>query len=234
MLVGTFFALDLSLRPYVLKIMVNKINTISPDVAINELFWPAFWYLFLSFAVSINFRIGDYVWLNLNHPLKQKIGNALMERMMHHSQSLFNNNFSGNLATKIKDVMSAVPDLVKTIIENFYGRLLSVFIATFTLYLVHPKFAVILFLWSFVFIAGATLISVKAKILSDDAAEKSSQMVGGFVDTLGNILSVRLFSASSFELNRVNQAIDVYVKAAKKRDWYLIGVFAFQGFSFVL
>lgn len=118
--VAFIWAIDLSLRPYILKIIFDKIPTLTPATAVQGLSPLFSLYIFMMVLITIVFRCYDYIWLKLNPFLKRHIGDKLMKRMMNHSQMLFQNHFAGSLSNKIKDVMSGIPDLVKTIINDFF------------------------------------------------------------------------------------------------------------------
>ena len=112
-LVALTWAIDLSLSPYLLKVIIDRLPGLLPTQAYDALLGPALFYVAMSFIINIMFRFYDYVWINLNHPLKRHVGFLLMDRMMAHSHQLYQNHFAGSLATKIKDVMSSIPDFFK-------------------------------------------------------------------------------------------------------------------------
>ena len=140
--IAFIWAIDLSLRPYILKIIFDKIPTLTPAAAVTELSALFTFYLSMSILITFVFRFYDYTWLKLNPSLKRHIGDALMEGMMDHSQTLFQNHFAGSLSNKIKDVMSGVPDLLRTCINDFFARFLAFFIAVFTVWTISATFAV--------------------------------------------------------------------------------------------
>ncbi len=233
LLVAIVWAVDLSLRPYLLKIITDQINKFSAVDAIKSLQTPIICYLLLSFAMILMFRLYDYLWLNLNPRLKRYTGNILMEKMMNHSLSTYQDNLSGNLATKIKDVMSGIPDLLRIVYAEFLPKILAIFFAIITAYTVDYKFALLLFVWISIFIAGSLLFIKKARKLCEYAADIRSQVVGQMVDILSNMLSIRLFAGKKYELNNFNVYLDKYVQADQRRDWWFLFIFAFQGFSFI-
>lgn len=233
-LVAVIWALDLNFRPFILKVMLDRLSVISHDMAVSQLLGPCALYIGLSLLVVLIFRFQDYIWLNINPGLKRHLGDVLMKRMMLHSQSFFHDHFSGSLGAKIKDVMSGVPDLLKIIIDRFFAQSLALVIAVLTTWTINYKFALSLSIWVFVYISGSILLSKRAKILSQAASEVRSTVVGRIVDILGNMMNVRFFAGSVFESKRLRVDLDKYVAADRKRDWYFLGMFAFQGLSFVV
>ena len=100
--VAILWAMDLSLRPYVLKMIIDKLPNLTSENIVGELSGLIFFYVLLSLIVVITFRFSDFIWLRLNPPLKREIGDLLMKKMMEHSLTAFQSQFSGNLANKIK------------------------------------------------------------------------------------------------------------------------------------
>lgn len=234
LIMGVIWAIDLSLRPYILKTIIDKIHNFSGHGAVSLLMIPASLYIGSSLLKFIVFRVFDFIWINLNGPLKRSIGEKLMERMMLHSQTLLQENFSGALGAKIKDVMSGIPDLVKLTIINFISHILALLIAAFTAWQVSPKFAFALIIWVLFFMVGSLLFSRRATYLSEVSDEVRSKVMGNIIDVLSNMANVRLFSQKSFESTQLKNSLDSYVTANQKRDWYFFGMFTYQGLSFIL
>ena len=72
-IVGIVWAIDLSFRPYLVKVMLNSIVDIDPSQAYAVLTKPAIFYVFMSALVTIIFRFYEYIWLKLNSPLRKSI-----------------------------------------------------------------------------------------------------------------------------------------------------------------
>lgn len=233
-MIGIMWAVDLSLRPYILKIIIDKIPTLTSETAVDALISPIIFYLSMTLLIVVVFRFYDFVWLNLNPPLKRHIGDTLMKRMMNHSLTMFQNHFAGSLANKIKDVMSGIPDLLKVSISQFFTNFLGLVIAIFTVWTINYKFSALLVGWIIIFIVGSAFFSKRAQKLCDVAAEVRSSVIGQIVDSLSNISSIHLFSAKETESKILKRYFDKYVAADQKRDWWFLGMFAFQGLSFVI
>lgn len=233
-IIAIIWAINLSLRPYILKVMIDRIPHATVDNVIQILIGPVTFYLAMSLLIVIVFRVYNYVWLKLNPPLKRHIGDVLMKRMMNHSLILFQNHFAGNLANKIKEVMSGVPDVIKVSIDQFFSGALSIIIAILIVSTINYKFSILLAVWTVIFIGGSFFFTKRARQLCLQAAEVRSRVVGQLVDILSNITSVLLFSAKQTESKALKSYLDQYVAADQKRDWYFLKMFAFQGLSFVI
>lgn len=110
---------------------------------------------------------------------------------MNHSVSLFQNQLSGSVSSKIKEVMSGVPDLVGLVIDGFLGSIFRVFIAVAMVWHIHCTVSFLMAAWIGVSIVGTILASGEAKILFRKAAEVRASVLGRMVDFFSNILSVQ-------------------------------------------
>jgi len=232
--IGTILAIDVSLRPYLLKILLNRMSCLNPEQAYAVLFWPALIYILLSAFIVFIFRIYDFIWLNLNSPLKKHVGLQLIKQMMEHSYHFYQNQFAGNVGNKIKDVMSGVPDILKMSIMDCFSHGLCFLIAIITLWTVNEQFATLFSIWLLIFITGSQKLAIKAKKLRYASAEIRSVVVGSIIDILTNVMNIRLFANQEQECAKLTKVLDAYVKADQQRDWYFLKVFAFQGSSFVI
>lgn len=233
-LLNIFIALDNSVRPYIFKILIDRLNGLSPENAGTVLLAPVLLYIFISVLIVIDWRLQDYVWLKLNPPLKRHLGLTLMDKMTRHSQSLFHDHFAGALGNRVKDVMSSVPDLIKLIITHFFTQFLTILFAIFTVWTIHYQFALLLTGWIMVFVLSSYMLSKRAQKLSMAAAEVRTYVVGQIVDVLSNIISIHLFSTRRYESEKLRKHLDVYVKTDQKRDWFFLKMNALLGSSFVV
>lgn len=159
------WAIHLSLGPYTLKLIIDSLSGLLLSEAYDALLGPGLFYLVIALLFFMANRFSDYVWLHINPFLKRHIGLILMERLMQHAHSLFQDTFSGSLGNKVRDVMSRVPYLLKMVIDRFFGNGLAFLIAAGTVWTVNAKFSMALSLWVVIFIGASLLFSKKAHFL---------------------------------------------------------------------
>src|SRR5436190_803456 len=112
--VAIVWAVDLSLRPYLLKIMLNKVANTSEQQIGVALLIPAAGYLLMAFLMSSMFRMHDYfVQCKMMPHLRQKISNYYMCYLLGHSHHYYQNNFSGSLTNKINDIVNTLPETLQ-------------------------------------------------------------------------------------------------------------------------
>lgn len=232
--VALIWASDISLRPYLLKVLLDRVVSVASSGHYETLWVPAFFYLGISVLMIIAFRFYDYLWLTINSPLKRHIGRALMDRMMLHAHSLYQSHFSGSISNKINDVIDSIPDLLKNLIDHFFSNLLAVVIAIGTVWTVNSKFSMALGIWVCLFVFINVKLFPRAKLLSENSAENRSKIMGLIVDIISNMMSVRLFVGHSKELEHFTTHFDKRVVSDQKRAWFFLKLFSFQGLLFVI
>ena len=233
-MVSIIWSVDVSLRPYLIKLILDKLSTIVPSQAPDILLLPVIFYIGIVIVVVITFRFYEWLLLCFHPNLKKHIGVTLMNRMMNHSHSFYQNHFSGSVASKINDVTNGIPDILNVFINQFFSNVLALLIAVYTVWLVDLKFAIGLVLWIAIFLTVSIKLSRRAKVLAHEAAEVNSTIIGNIVDILGNIGSVRLFGGKRLETNYLNETYQYSVKAEQVRDWFFIKIHTFQEVSFVV
>jgi ATP-binding cassette, subfamily B, bacterial len=233
-LVSILWALDLSLRPYVVKIILDRLN-LTPNHQIIEALWgPALFYIALSAAIVMVFRLYDFINLSLYPALRKKVQDLVMSYLTGHSYSYFQNNFAGNLSNKINDVAIGSQELISIVIDRFFSNGLALLIAVITFASVHWMLALIMLVWAFLFAVVTLKCAQKLEQLSYVASETHSKVIGKVVDVLSNNMAVRLFSRREFEQNRLAQTLEKSVERDKALQWFALKLYAFQGVSFLL
>lgn len=233
-LVGIIWAIDFSLRPYLLKCIIDLIPTVGQVNAFSILFWPFVFYVGCNAIINLNFRFYDWTLIKLRPPLRQSIGVILMERMLGHSHQLYQNNFAGALSNKIGDVVEGVPNILKIFIDRFFSHTLAILGTIYVLWTVSVKFAWAMLIWVGLFLYIAISLSKAVQKLIRNAAEERSILGGVFVDIISNVMSVRLFSARQAEVQNVKKQFDGLIQKEQQRDWFFLKLFFWQGSSFVV
>ncbi|WP_032112463.1 ABC transporter ATP-binding protein [Candidatus Paracaedibacter symbiosus] len=233
-IVGLLWAIDLSLRPYLLKLILDKVDVSPSSTVINQTIGVVSFYLGLSLLGTLNLRVYDYINLKMIPNLRADIQEKLTYYVLGHSHAYFQNNMAGNLAGKIADVSSGVKDIVLISIDRFLCNSFALIIAAFTFATVNPILMLILLVWSFFFVSFTLLCSHKIHRLSFSTSESRTISVGRIVDLLINSNIVRLFAKRDFERKLLVQNLESSITNEQKLRWFILYVSLVQGISFVV
>ncbi len=227
---------DLSIRPYLLKVILNRLpEGTQEDVFIN-LAVPISLYLAMYFVLTTTFRLYNYfIEVKMIPEMRQKIASDAMDLLVDKSHNYYQNTFSGNLANKVNDLTRSVPEIIQLVIDRFFSHALALIIAVITLWQVNMFFALATLGWASSVVLWAVFFSKRLTIQASDWSEYGSIITGKIVDVLSNILSVRLFTAKHKEKEELNDTFEGAVSAEKKLHWTYFWMWGFYGYSsFVL
>jgi ATP-binding cassette subfamily B protein len=119
-------------------------------------------------------------------------------------------------------------------IEELYSQILGLSVAIITLLFVNPIFSVIMCCWAFAFITITLFFIKPIQDLSHAFAESKTSVVGRMVDSIGNIINVRLFARHAFENNYIHQSIKNAVKTDREMQAKIIKMRILWDISIVL
>ncbi len=232
MLIALVWAIEMSLSPYLLKMLIDAVGKYQNNSAmmIQASIIPACIYVGMTLVTNLNFRLYDYITLRLYPDIKAAVDIDMFAYLLNHSHAFFQNNFTGSLTKKIADMMSNIDTLISIPNEWFYPRLFALIIASGTLFkVVHPVFGLILFTWSIAFIALTYFAATKAEKLSRELAESSTKRLGTISDSITNIMSIKLFANASYAINHLRNDIASLVHQDRRFQWYNLKIHFIQG-----
>ena len=229
------WAIDMSLRPYLTKCLIDTIGKGAGFGASSETisFYAAL-YLAAAFMVFILYSFEEKLWLSFVNNLKRSIGNRLTKTVLKKSYSFYQNHFSGSLASNINNCIGSVPRLIKIFNESFLRYSLGIFISVYTLWQVNFRFALGLGLWIALYLGSSFIAAPYVRKFSADATQESSQGIGYIIDILSNILNVKGFSQEEKETLKVNENFTRWFHLIWKRDRILVNLYILQSGSFIV
>jgi len=235
LMVGIIWAIDLSLKPYILKMIIDRISTISNQNIFEHVGFLIVIYFLTILILPLIFRFYDYfVTIKMIPPLRRNIANLSFHSLLQQSYSYYQNNFAGSLTNKINDLTGYIPDIIQIVMDKFFAHGLAVIVAIITLWQINPIFALGMLGWVILCIAGSFFLSTKLTGLADKWSEYNSAITGKLVDSLSNILSIRLFARDKDESSVLSANFDESVKAEQKLQWTYFWMWCCVGFSFVI
>lgn len=232
--IAIIWAIDLAMRPLLIKMILNKAASIAPDQAFAELVPLVLLYWGIGFVLLFVLRLHDWCWLKTSGPLRKHIGLYSMNRMLDQSHYFYQNNFAGSLSNRVNDVIMHVPTLVKIFLDNFFSHGISVIFAVFAVLSVGGTFAIGMIFWVLSFVFISCFLSRYGAMLADDTAEQKTTVIGAIVDILMNIMNVRLFNGKNDEYDHLDNKFSEYVSFDQKMKWFYLIIYFLQGLSFAI
>jgi ATP-binding cassette subfamily B protein len=208
MMIGLCWALVNTALPYVLKMIIDHVvsfqrdktfvfASIQNDIVVYVLLWM---------LLCFNMRLLDWTKLKLFPSLREDSMNKMFDYLGQHSYHYFQNNFAGSLINKVLDMQGGMVDIL-TILDDVYAQCLGLIVAAVTLFFVHPVFVFILMAWVSVFLIIALVFVKPIAGLSHAFAQARSSVVGKMVDSISNIVNVRLFARHAYENEGIRRVV---------------------------
>ncbi len=227
------WATDISIRPYLIKLILDKVCCIS-EIGYSEVMYPSFLYGIMFILISINYRLYDWIILKKNPLIKKKIASIMINHIMGHSNEHFQTQMTGTLAARIQDVMNGIPIVITMIIDRFFGQILALCIAIYTMWSISYKFALIMIIWTLTLTFLTSILIKKSKSLAETNSESWFKVSGQIVDILSNIASIRFFVGRQHENKLLSEQLSSAVKSERDCGWFLLKMHAVQNLTFLL
>lgn len=182
--------------PYFIKLIIDAFATVEDRTRIwDYLATPLIWFVIVVLlGVPVFARCGDWLMANVRSAFTNMMRRQLALYMHRHSYGYFQSDFAGRLASKVVET----PDAVALILQLLIGSV-SIAVVTLVVSLVlfctaHWLFLAIALSWLVFYIA--TLGTFIPRILEESRTTSDHRSIvrGRYVDTLSNILSVKLFA----------------------------------------
>lgn len=233
-LVGIIWAIEMSLSPFLLKTIIDIVVKYSNEhmKMIQAALMPCVFYVSMTLILNLNFRLYDYINLNLFSTLKASVSQDMFDYVLQHSSAFFQNTFAGNVTKKIADMAEKIEPLIRIPFDLFIPRLLAISVACFTLMkVIHPILGVILVVWAIFFVGFSYWATKKTDKLSRQFSESISKMTGTLSDSISNITSIKLFDMVKSEGLHIKQDTDQLISHDRALKWYNFKINFFQGLS---
>jgi ATP-binding cassette subfamily B protein len=225
MLVVLITSIDANLRPYLVKLLIDNVA----DDNLNYLWILAGMYGIAQILMVLNWTFSDWCIMRFYANFRVNITTTLAYKVSQYSYTFFQNNLAGSIVSKINDAFSSVPSIWFIANYQFVSFGLSTIITLVLLVKIHLLFATGLLLWIIVFLT-VTYLGMKRVIpLTKDMAESRSVIWGHLSDFITNMLGVRLFAATKFEMDRINTQSQDFIKKAQKHGRFLMNFYAIEG-----
>lgn len=197
--------IDQTIFPLLFGKIIDNFSTYSGprDVAWGVLQGPILGALALWIGVEASFRIAG-LFMAITFPkLEKQIRMYMFSHVHDHSHTFFSNQFAGNIASKISDMVENVNQLLQLALTVFFPTFVAIAIASFIFYSLSPFFATILIGWALIHIGIGVAYASQCAYYSHVHSETRSQLNGRIVDSLTNYFAVKIFAQKRYELQYI-------------------------------
>ncbi|MFC1658986.1 ABC transporter ATP-binding protein [Pseudomonadota bacterium] len=202
---------------YLVKIIINDIATsnLQFEELLTRFTFVIAAFIILPVILSATWRLYNIGELRLA-PIARDINIGVLEYTENHSYKYFQDNLAGAIGNKINDIIKNTFETIHLILQSFLLGFFNLFITAGAMYIIHPSLTVLMLFWAFLFIFFSFLFSKRSNKYSKDFSEERSTLTGKMVDSVSNIMSVKLFGRNDYELSYIGNQSNKVVKKHKK------------------
>ncbi|HNQ92500.1 MAG TPA: ABC transporter ATP-binding protein [Alphaproteobacteria bacterium] len=208
---------------YGFKLLVDAIPETSPQELWNKAEVP-FWIVVGCCAFHlVMYRMRDVVDMHFTPYIQNALREIIMSNLMRHSQEYFLNRFSGELANKVSNVITAYRSLLwERIIHGFIPTAAAILSSCVLLWVIDPVLAALLLVITLAMVASMIFVGPPLGRASANLADREADVSGQVVDTLTNVSSVKNFANTAHEIRMLQNVQFPYVRAYKSLVWWEI------------
>lgn len=226
MLITSVWAIDLSLRPYLLKRIVN--NLISANATTAFVFWGIA-YVLSNLLVSLFSFVNETISLKSTPAIKKHTLCVLMQRFLTQPWDSIKNGPVGSINNKLNEVVEGITNLFILCFNKIFGGVLALLIAIFALWTVDTIFGFIALCWVVLYVLLFTGQFNRLKTLSRITTGGRSKFAAFIVDVLSNMKLVHLVNTADREVKNLQTIYARFVKKEKKLNRYIRNLNLSQG-----
>lgn len=196
--------LEKNIIPYSLKLMVDSIEQINSKIPLLQKLLPGLFLFLGSWLILIIIDRIQQWWQSYVIPrFEEDIRMHVVSYVLEYPYKYFITKFSGNIANKINDLPRSINTIRIIIFWDIIPTLIINLIALIMMYKINKIFSLILGLWILVHLTLTKYFIKNVNQASYINSNDKSILSGSIVDTIANILSMKLMSNKSYEIDYI-------------------------------
>lgn len=230
--------------PYYIKLIVDAFseNQDAPAQVWEALKWPLISFVGLVLILKpVSERSGAWLMSYLRPAFTNMMCRQLALYMHKHSYNYFQNDFAGRLASKVIETPNAIAGIVQTTLGTVWMSVIRMMIALTLFSITHWVFGVICAAWIAAYALLAWIYVPRIINTSKTMYNDRSIVRGRYVDTLTNIMTVKLFAREEHEDQYLLESLKNTTRSGQKmlltnnakNIWAEVLIAMFLGSSFI-
>jgi ATP-binding cassette subfamily B protein len=199
--------LEANVIPYAVKLVIDAVVESENDKsAIFQKITPALWLGGGAWVLMIIIlRLQNWWQAYVIPRFEAQIRMGVLDYITAHSHQYFSNQMSGSLSNKVADLPRSLESIRTIVCWNGISTISVVLVSLVMMATVSPIFSWILGIWVVIHFAVTFYFAKVVDRVSEDNAEDKSRLSGSIVDTLSNIMSMKLFAGRRYELSYIGK-----------------------------
>ena len=225
------WALNETCYPYFIKLIIDTLQGLHGDKAqvYQALMWPLIAIASVWLFMELSMRLQGMILVYAFPRLRANIRRDVFHHIRMHSYQYFLDHLAGDIASKMQDLPNSSERILEILIFSFTSFIALVIIAMILMYRASPIFAGILAVW-ILFHTGLTGVTLRRRNrYAKEHAESASTLSGKIIDSVTNIMNVRLFARYDYESRLIAKQQNIEIDKAHRYLWFEEKVKIFLG-----
>ena len=228
-----YTGLHISLAPYILKTIIDKVVHHQGESHLLFSILPYIGYFLIAGIVySCSWQVKHIVERAVIPYVETNIVMHLFRYLQKQSHRYFHEKMPGTLSTKIADLQSGV-ERILGMLMHFFRIFVAMTCTIVFMATVHFYFAFAVIIWILVFLTVASMIASRLDVYAVNRARSRSASFGRIVDNITNIMTTKLFGRQEYEIQKQYESFDLYIHQDRDLRYQTILMWIFLG-SFAL
>lgn len=224
-------------KPLIYRRMVDILTQAGDDrlLVANQLFTQLWLLALVILLIQVFFRAGDYSIVRSEVGVMKELMNRVFSEMERHSYKFFSDNFSGSLIAKAKRFVGSFEALFDAIVFTVWMTFVNLTSILVVMFFIKPILGFIFLTWLMVYLPIVIWLVRKQIPYDSKAAKENSAVIARFSDVISNILTMKMFSATTREKAKFREQVNQESDAVYRSWIFKNKVFIIQaGFLSVL
>jgi ATP-binding cassette subfamily B protein len=209
--------------PLAFSHLVNAITAAVKNHLGFDTVWPWIaWLAAIWFGGALAYRAYEYVDVNTGPRMRGLAQKYLFVYLLGHSPRYFQDNFAGKLGQKVKQAGQATIGILGIVCMDAVRVFGLVVIGAVLMALQAPTYAVILGVWTVIYLTVVVTLARRCVMLSKALSDEVSTSTGRLIDAVSNADLVRAFAKAVYERKFISYFLADEMNASRRLRKFLI------------
>ncbi|MCQ8106364.1 ABC transporter ATP-binding protein/permease [Methylomonas sp. SURF-2] len=160
--------------------------------------------------------------------LRQRSSQLLYAYLQQHSPRYFADHFAGGLAHRISETAMSVNHTTWSVLFDFWPITITFTVSIALLFQAHSGLGGFVAVWVLFYVLSSYWLATRCQPYAQNYAAVRSQVNGKIVDTVTNMLNVKLFARLAYEREYLEGVLEEELREGRRTFWYMERVRWFQ------
>ena len=223
-----YTGLFISFQPYLIKLIIDQTIHYQGDQLLRHVLPYITYFILAQIIFSLSWDFKHIVERSVVPYIEANVSMHVFSYLQKQSYRYFQDHMPGALSNKIADLQSGIERL-QNITMHFFRIFIGLSMTFFFMAKVHWIFAWVMLCWALIFMGMSCYMAFRLERFTMQRARMRTQLFGRIVDSLSNMMIIRLFARQDYEIKRQNDSFNDYIQNDRNLRYHQIIVWGLLG-----